>query len=294
MSSPSNSETAGKLAAEYYLDKGFKEFAYCGVDQKGFYWSQIRSKAFYERLTEAGFQAHVYKQPNLKMELSEKIEKMFIADWLKSLPIPVGLMACNDNRGRQVLEACRVAGLRVPEDVAILGVDNDEVICTLCYPALSSVNFNTEKAGYDTAEMLDKMIAGKKINPSRIVVEPTHIVSRQSTDTLAMADEEVAKALRYIRENVQHKILIDEVVNATTTSRRQLQERFQKIIGHSILDEIKRAHADHIAHMLRETNMSLSRIASTLGFSSIYNLSRFFRQEKGVNASTYRKKFGKV
>lgn len=159
-------------------------------------------------------------------------------------------MTCNDNRGKWVIEACKIAGLNVPDEVAIVGVDNDQLICDLCAPLLSSIVLNVEKAGYEAAGLLDIMMAGERATGCDIHVRPTHVAIRQSTDVLAVDDTSVASAIRFIRKHSKAVIQVNDVVNAVALSRRVLEKRFRTILGHSIHDEIRRTRVEQIIQML--------------------------------------------
>lgn len=280
----------GRMAAEHLLDRGFRNFAYCGFDYMP--WSQRRNESFGKRIAQAGFTSNKYKQSRSKGRLSWTVEQMRIADWLKSLPKPVGLMACNDDRSEHVTESCKIAGFSVPEQVAIIGVDNDALVCDLSDPPLSSVALNCEKAGYEAAELLDKLMKREKVAHRTIPNRPTHVVARQSTDILAIEDSEVTKAVRFIRENCAKFIQVSDVLDAVTLSRRSLEGRFRKVLRRSIHDEIKRVRVAQIAKMLVETNLPVSEIALALDFSTADHICRYFRNETKISPSAYRKQCG--
>jgi LacI family transcriptional regulator len=203
-------------------------------------------------------------------------------------------MACNDDRGQYVLEACQIAGLRVPDDVAVIGVDNDDLICDLTVPPLSSIALNHEKAGYQAAQLLDEMMAGKKVDSKTIIpLESSHIVIRQSTDVLAIEDHELAEAVRFIRGHSREAIQVSDVVESVAVSRRVLERRFREVLKRSVHDEIARARVEHACRMLVETNLSVSQIAQHLGYPSDKHIARHFRKEKGMTPRQYRKKFGR-
>jgi LacI family transcriptional regulator len=279
---------AGKMAAEYFLELGLKKFAFCGFDDM--YWSQERAEGFGKRIEQAGFEVNFYKQPKSKTKRIWENEQPHLAEWLRKLPKPIGLMTCNDDRSQYVIEACKVAQVHVPEEVAILGVDNDELLCELSEPPLSSIVHNSEKTGYEVAALLHKMMAGEKIENNILIDKPTHIVARQSTNILAIEDREVANAIRFIRQHSKELIQVNDVAEAVALSRRALEQRFCRILGRSVLKEIKRIRIDEITRLLVETNLSVSEIASKLGYSSVNNISRYFRQEKGISLQEYRKK----
>jgi len=281
--------SVGKMGADHLLERGFQRFAYCGFDD--WWWSRKRGEVFGKTAAEAGYPTYFYPQPRSKAKRTWDKELPIIADWLLTLPKPIGLMACNDDRGEWIIEACKIAGLNVPDDIAIVGVDNDPLICDLCNPPLSSIVLNVEKAGYEAASQLDKMMAGKKVTNFEIHVQPTHVAVRQSTDVLAVDDASVAAAIRFIRQCSKTVIQVRDVVNAVSLSRRVLEKRFRAILGHSIHDEIRRARVEQIIQMLSETTMSISEIAQALGFPDVAHISRYFRREKGISPLTYRKRY---
>jgi LacI family transcriptional regulator len=210
--------------------------------------------------------------------------------WLKQLPKPIGLMACNDDQGQHVLEACKIGGLHVPEQVAIVGLGNDDLICDLVNPPLSSIAVSAEKAGYEAAGVLDKIMAGKKVTNQKIVVRPTHVVTRQSTNVFAVDDRDVLMALHFIHRRARKEaIQVDDVLRAVSLSRRSLYNRFAQILGRSVHEEIKRVRVDQLAQLLVSTNVPISHIASTLGYSDIKNIARYFKQLKGMTPLEYRK-----
>ena len=280
----------GNMAAEHLLDRGFRRFAYYAVDDT--WWSQARAKAFGERIAEFGFETSFYKQSRSRAHRSWQKEQIRIADWLKSLPKPLGLMAACDDRAKHVIEACKLANLHIPEDVAVIGVDNDELVCDLSHPAISSVALDTEKAGYEAAELLDNLMAGEKMANQKIIIRPTHIVTRQSTDILAIEDPDVVRAVRFIRQHAKEPIQVSDVAKTVEISHRGLCQRFQKTLGCSINQQIKKARVEIITRMLVETNLTVRRIAMTCGFTSVDHIARYFRKEKGMSLLNYRKKYG--
>ena len=194
-----DSRAIARMASGHLVQKGFTRFAYCGMD--GYDWSDQRKKFFSGFNAEAGFETHEYARPKGKKVPDWEEEQGRIGEWIQTLPKPVGLMTCNDDQGQHVLEACKRTGFRVPEDVAVLGVDNDPMICEIGDPPLSSIALNVESAGYEAARLLDGLFRGAKMRGQQILVSPTHVVQRQSTDILAVSDPEVAAAMRYIRAN---------------------------------------------------------------------------------------------
>ena len=283
-------DSTGRMAAEHLLARGFRRFAYCGFDDR--LWSRERGKSFSKSITNAGFKTHFYKQPRAKAQRLWENEPTLMADWLSSLPKPVGLMTCADHRSQHVTEACRIAGIHVPEEIAILGVDNDELVCDLSDPPLSSIMLDTERAGYEAAQLLDKLMSGEeKMNDQTIFIRPLHVVTRQSTDILAIEDREVAEAVRFIRRYSKKAIQVSDVVDAVALSRRALERRFRMMLGRSVHDEIKRVRVEQIARMLLEADLPVSKIALDFGFPGVEQMARYFRREKGISPQAYRKRY---
>jgi len=284
-----DNETVGKMAAEHFLKLGFKQFAFYGFNKVQ--WSIQRRKAFEERINKARFNVAVYEIASPKIKNSVDTHEHSLPQWLQTLPKPSGIMACNDVCGEQVIEACKVAQVQVPQQIAVIGVDNDDLLCEFSNPSLSSVGFDFIGAGHKAAETLDEMMAGKIIRGRKIIIESTHIVQRKSTDVLAVEDEAVATALQYIHQNVRKPIGVSEVVKAAMVSRRNLELRFRDILGCSIHDEIRRTRVNQVVRMLLETNYSILRICMVLRFSSVTNMARYFREEKDMSPLAFRKKF---
>ena len=191
----SDSEGAAQMAAEHLLQRGFQHYAFVGI--VGRVWSERRERSFCHAISQAGFRTTVYRPPRRKQDRQWDRAQGHLATWLTTLPKPVGLMACDDYRGREVLEACRLADIQVPEAIAVVGVDNDELLCELADPPLSSVAMNTQQGGYRTAELLDQLMRRRVRKPRRLFVEPLHVVTRRSTDIVAIEDRCVAAALEF-------------------------------------------------------------------------------------------------
>lgn len=283
----SDSHQASRLAAEHLLARGFRHYAFVGFP--GRVWSARREEGFCQRIGEAGFVPHLYPTPRRKRDWEWAQEQAILAAWLRRLPKPIGIMACNDDRGRQVLEACREAGVQVPEEAAVVGVDNDELLCELADPPLSSVALNAERAGYEAAALLDGLMSGRIKRPQRILAEALEVVTRRSTDVLAMDDREVAQALRFIHENAGQPIRVDEIVRHLAVSRRALEIRFQRSVGRSIHDEIQRAHLERAKRLLRESDLPLPKVAEAAGFTTPSYLVQVFRQQVGQTPARYRR-----
>lgn len=296
-----DSTQIGYMAADHLLRCGFRHFAFfgyasevCSSPGEGLEqtpWSTRRLDAFRRRILEAGFSPPaVCVLPGWEPDWPKIRDQL--ADWLVRLPTPLGVMACNDDCAVQVVEACKLAGLAVPDVVGIVGADNDEVVCGLAEPPLTSIALNFERAGYEAAEALDKLMRRSKPQSVHISVPATHLVARRSTDVVAVEDERLAKALRFIRNNVNRPVSVDYVATAAGASRRVLERRFREVLGRSVLHEIRRVRANEIARLLVETNWPIGRIADTLGFEDDRHFSRYFYSIKNLSPIAFRKKYG--
>ena len=288
----SDSMAMSDMAVKHFLERRFHTFAYCGFDSEE--WSQIRKGCFVEELAKAGYEVHIFNQPRSRSRYIWDKEQAILAKWLKNLPKPIALFACNDDRARHVIEACKIASIYVPEEIAILGVDNDEYVCDLSDPPISSLAVNSERAGFTAAKLLDQMISTGKPCNDEIVVSPTHIVTRQSTNILAIQDQEVAIAINFIRNNARKLIQVNDVVESGHLSRRVLEKRFRTYLKRSILEEINQTHAWQIAQMLVETNLTITEIAINTGNPSAKHLARSFRKIMGMTPLEYRKKYSNI
>jgi LacI family transcriptional regulator len=275
------------MASEHLIEKGFKNFAFCGFDNLE--WSNKRKIHFSQYNNEAGFITHVYSSPKTIIVQDWENEQRHVSEWIKTLPKPVGILACNDDRGQHILEVCKQIGINVPEEVAVIGVDNDPMICEIGDPPLTSIALNVESAGYEAAKLLDRLINNKKTDGQHIIVSPTHIVQRQSSDILAVNDTEVASAIRFIKENAKNKILVNDVVKITSISRRSLEQRFRKNLHRSVYDEIRRVRVEWISRLLMETDLPISHITSFFNFTDVEHISRYFKKEKGIGIREFRK-----
>lgn len=284
--------TVGRMAAEHFLDRGFTRFAFCGYDHM--FWSRVRQEGFVRRISQAGFPVHLYEPPGPLHRLTWEAEQASMVEWLKSLPKPVGLLVCNDDRAQQVVEANKTALVRVPEEIALLGVDDDDMICELTHPPLSSIAMNFEEVGYEAAAQLDRQMTGGRPPRKEIHLRPTHVHTRQSTDVLAVEDPIVARALRFIRSHAGDVLSVEDVVEATSSSRRLLERHFKDVVGASVYQEIQRTHIERACRMLVETNWSLLEIAGRCGFSNAVHFSIAFKRIMRTTPQQHRKRCTKT
>ena len=287
-----DSPAISQMAALHLMEQGLRRFGFCGFDTCQ--WSIRREETFIQFLTEAGFACHKRRiqfanwlqRPGWIQTFES--ERPLIESWLRSLPKPVGVMACNDACGREVLQACATAGLRVPDDVTLVGVDNDELLCELSEPPLSSVALNLEQAGYEAAMVLDAMMSGQPKHQETVLVTPVKVVPRRSSEVIAQDDPLVVAALRFIRDHAGQPISVPDVVGELGVCRRTIERRFARATGRSILSEITRCRLDRAKRLLMETNLPARRVATSLGFQSTKTLNRTFLRLEGQTATAFR------
>ncbi|GAO42714.1 AraC family transcriptional regulator [Flavihumibacter petaseus] len=279
---------AGRMGAEYFVKKGFKHFAFYGF--RNIVWSRERAEGFEAYLHERGFDVYNFEHEELHTTDLWFYKPSVVSKWLQSLPKPIAIMACDDARGQHITEACKHHNIRIPDDVIVLGVDNDEMTCNLSDPPLSSVNLDTEKGGYEAARLMDLMIQGKVKKPQNVMVMPTYIVTRQSTDIAAASDEHIATVLNFIHKNLENDINVGDVLEQVPISRRSLEKRFLEVTGTSIYKYIFKLRMQRFSQRLLETDKRISEIALEAGFTLTNNISRQFKQIHGCTPGEYRKR----
>ncbi|WOO42047.1 DNA-binding transcriptional regulator [Rubellicoccus peritrichatus] len=278
-------QAVSKTIAEHFLQRGFRNFAYCGYKDRP--WSIDRGKHFTAWLQKADYAVNNFWIPSDSWGGTDNLE---IIQWLESLPHRTALMATNDDLGRRLVGLCQEADLRVPDDCAIIGVDNDPLICGMSNPPLSSVKIDQYQAGYDAAAMLDKMMKGKPPKNLVVTAQVGELIVRQSSDIIAVEDAAVSKALRFIQQNAHRAVKVDEVARASGLFRRSLERRFREHLSRSISDYCREARAERLEKILRETRLNLEEIAEQSGFSEASHLTRFFITVRGESPSQYRKR----
>ena len=281
----------GRLAAEHLLERRIRNFAFVG--HRNHAYSLRREEGFRQALESKAFQLRCYYERRQRpfdpmgrhWALDESVQR-----WMRSLPKPVGIFAPNDIWGVQLTEMCHQERLQVPEEVAIVGVDNDDLLCRLSRPPLSSVALPTERVGYAAAALLDRLIGGYRPHRQPTLFPPIGIVARRSTEVLAVADPDVAAALKLIREHGHTRIRVLDILKKVPLSRRSLERRFRRVVGRSILDEIRRAHIQRARNLLADTDLPMYAVAQRSGFSDGQRFSAVFRQATGVTPSAYRRR----
>jgi len=278
----------GALGAAHVLERGLHHFGFCGYS--GELWSSQRFQGFRQVVLAKSFDVSVFESPRCGAKAPQwdcNVEE--IAHWLQRLPKPVAIMTANDVRALHVIDACNRSGLLVPEDVAVLGVDDEEILCELCTPALSSVAPNPEAIGYKAAELLAALMAGEAPAQQWITVPPKGVVARQSTDLLAMNDRLVANAVRFMREQALHGCTVKDVIQKFGVCRGALENRFQKALNRSPKQVIHRIQLERIQELLIETDFTLEHIAELAGFDHPEYMSVLFKRETGLTPGAFRK-----
>ena len=291
----SDDVAVGRLAARHFCERDFEHFAFVGTHAG---WSDRRLHGFSAELRAQGVPPPIiyisddmqagkfWPLPNYGLE---------VAEWLEALPRPLALFAANDLRGRELTKICRSRRIAVPDDVAILGCDNDDLACELSYPPLSSIAIAWQVLGHEAAATLDRMLARGKPGtggdvPRQRLLSPGGVEVRQSTDIAATADVDVAAATRFIRTNAHRPINVTDVLTAVPVGRRSLEKRFREVLGRSPLEEIRRAHVERAKHLLTQTALPMPRVAADSGFASASWFSKAFRDLTGESPTAFRRR----
>ncbi len=282
-----------EMAARFFIDAAFEHYAFCGFP--GLWFSDDRCAAFEKVMARFGADVEVYTPPiswtsadvahreSLHPDGSEELEK-----WVSSLPAGTAILTCNDIRAQQLIRVAARCNRRIPEDLAVMGVDDDEVICELTNPRLTSIRPDARTLGYTAAHWLHLSMQGRELPFRKLLIPPLRINERASTDIIASEDELFVAAVRYIRNHVQQGIDVSKVVEHTQRSRSSLESRFKKYLGRSIKEEITRARIARASILLRETSMTLQEIAESCGFATASHFSRIFKQSEGVTPGSLR------
>jgi LacI family transcriptional regulator len=285
----SDDQSIARLAAQHLIERGFHRLAFYGYPRTRIIrWSEVRAQAFARHAEQSGLPCSIYTGRQGTARKWTELQRGLTA-WLRSLEKPIGLMACNDVRARHVLEACRTIGARVPEDIALMGVDNDEMICDLTDPPLSSIEQGARRMGYQAAALLERLMSGRKVSQLRFVVPPEGVVPRRSTDILAIEDVDVAAAVCFIRQQACSRISVSDVVRRVGVSRSSLKSRFKAIMGRSLHAEIQRVQLDRARQLIAETDLPLKQVARQAGFQYIQYLTRLFRNQVGQTPAQFRR-----
>jgi LacI family transcriptional regulator len=289
---PNNRDIA-QLAWRHFIESGLQHFGFSNAPRGQNWFLDVRCEHFRELVEQAGYSCDAYQpRRNERGGTAWEQDQERLARWLQNLPKPVGIMACDDDHGLDVLDACLRAGLHVPDEVAVIGVNNDELLCGLSNPPLSSIDVNPERIGYEAASLLDRLMAGAK--PPKEVSEfsPRGLVVRQSSDVVGVADQQVAEALRYIRTHAGDAIGVAHVADAVDISRSKLERRFVKLLGRTPKQEILRVQLSRAQMLLSHTDLSMPIVAQKAGFASAGYFHEVFRRQIGCTPGAYRRDHG--
>ena len=278
---------AARLAVEHLLDQGFRNFGYFAP--LGLSYVEVHYESFAQTLAEAGrscslLAAHRRAGPNATWRKRQKD----LQQWLKSLPKPVAILTWTSERGREVLNACHELGFLVPEQVAVLGGDEDVLLCETCNPPLSGVALTSERIGYEAAALLDRLLKGARPPVAPILIKPTRVVVRQSTNTLAIHDRNLAQAIGFIRSHAAEPIQVSDILRAVPMSRSSLERRFQQTLERSPAEEIRRVHLERAKQLLADTDMPVPDVADASGFQSREYLACAFKRATKLTPREYR------
>ncbi len=277
------------LALAHFRDRGFEQFAYFAPPNRKY--SAKRGQQFIETVKKAGFECHVYK-PGYRAgrKIGWEEQQLCVSQWLPTLPRPVAIFTVDAHRGRQLAEICYLSDIHVPDEVAILAGDTDELMCEVCTPPLSSVAIAGRRIGYEAAATLDRVMKGQEPSEELFMIPPEGVISRQSTDTLAIDDEIVVLALRYIQANAFRDIAVKDILSEVPISRRRLEIKFQEYLGRSPAEEIRRVRLEKGKAMLTRTKLPVGEIALACGFPSGTSFGVAFRKQYQQTPLEYRKK----
>lgn len=276
----------GKLAAQFFAKKRYRNFAFYG--NKGVIWSLERAEGYRREIERIGGNYYYFESENLSDEQwgQSRIE---LEDWLISLPKPIALFACDDSFALQIAETCKLNNIKIPEDISLLGVDNDELLCNLSDPPISSIVLDVEKGGYEAGRLIHLLIEKKRTDPFNIIINPTRIELRQSTEKYNISNQYISDVVTYIENNFTDDISIESFTKIVPLSRRNLEIKFKNEMGISIYQFILNCRVEYFAMLLITTDRTLLDLALEAGFCDSKNISRVFKKFMGCSPAEYRK-----
>lgn len=277
----------GEMAARFFIKRRYRNFAFYG--NKGVVWSRERAEGFRKEVEKAVGNYYYFESENLNGE-EWSTSHIQLDEWLLSLPKPVGLFACDDNFALRVSQICTINNIKIPEEISLLGVDNDELICHLSDPPISSIVTDVEKGGYETGRLIDRMIKGEVKEPFNIVIRPTRFELRKSTEKYDISNEYISRVVNFIEDNFITDINIEELTELVPLSRRNLEVKFKEEMGTTIYQFILSCRIDYFAHLLLTTDRTLYDMALESGFNDCKNISRIFKKYRGCTPVEFQKK----
>lgn len=283
----------GEMAANYFLKKGYTRFAFYGTDIT--VWSREREDGFRSRLAEVGIDVACYNE-NRNIRYHSTSDLQPLQEWLAGLPKPAALFACDDAFALRIAEVCGMCNIRIPSDLAVLGVDNDEILCNMSDPPLSSIVLDVENGGYQAAAGLHRLVENKETRQFNVVINPVRIERKKSTEGYSVSDPLVAEALRLIEGKNNRQITIREIVDRVCVSRRVLEKHFRKEVGMPVYQYMQDYRASCFAEMLLASDLSVMDIAAGMGYDDYVTLSKSFKRIYCMTPTQYRNryKYGKI
>ncbi|MCA9233950.1 MAG: DNA-binding transcriptional regulator [Planctomycetales bacterium] len=278
-----------ELGARYFIDRGFRQFAYCGSSIRANYVDRF-GEAFTQSLARHGFACFNYAPPCAPdgfLPSAGDLDRLI--EWLRELPKPCGLLAFDSLQARQITDACQLARIDVPREIAVLGGEHDHLSCTISKPELSSIDHGPQRVGREAGALLQRIFDGQCPATETVLLSATRVITRQSTDTIAVDDDLLALAAQFIKENSHRRIQVGDLLRAVPISRRALEKGFRKRLGRSPAEEIRRVRVDHAVQLLCDTAWPMPKIASTVGFERPELLTRAFRRELDTTPSEFRR-----
>ena len=286
-----NNQAVAELAANHLLEKGLRHFAFFELRRKSYPGFERRLHWFRHVVEQAGCTCDVFESDATPTTARSRHQyQKQLHDWIKRLQKPVGIMAGNDDHGLQVLEACRQMNLAVPDQVAVIGVDNDECLCNLSIPTLTSVELDCERIGYEAATLLDRLMAGRPAPPKLDQINPRGVVCRASTDLMAVDDVEVSQAIQFIRENACRGIHVSDVFKHVGASRSKLEAKLRQVLRRTVHQEIQRIQVERTKSLLRDSALPIKQVAEAAGFSTVQYMTRLFGAATGETPAHFRRR----
>jgi LacI family transcriptional regulator len=278
----------GRMAARFFIDRGFKSFGFFGFNDVC--WSDERCDGFRREVEAAGYGGDFYAYRMQEIDMVWYYQRNRLREWLLSIPKPIAIMACDDNQGANLIEACHGIGIKIPSEVSVMGVDNDETLCSLGSTTLTSVQVDIEEGGRQAAALVERLVADPATPVEDVVLKPVKIVQRMSTAAFATDDQQILKAILFIHKNALKKISVSDVMAEAALSRRLLERRFKSVTGKTLYEYITDQKLKYFAEQLQETDEQVINIALSMGENDTKSISRRFKQIYGCTPVEWREK----
>ena len=276
----------GQMAAKFFIERGFRNFGFFGFNDVC--WSDERCDGFRREVESAGFGSSCYAYRMQEIDMVWYYQRNRLREWLETIPKPIAIMACDDNQGENLIEACHSAGIKIPSEVSVMGVDNDETLCSLGSTTLSSIQVDIEEGGRQTAALLERLVTDPSAPAEDVVLQPVKIVNRMSTAAFATQDQQILRAIMFIHHNVRKKISVADVTAEAALSRRLLERRFKEVTGKTLYEYITELKLKDFAEQLVETDEQVMTIALSMGENDTKSISRRFKQLYGCTPLQWR------